>query len=315
MTSHEEILEKCGLQLLGEVYVPLERCIKKSVLPLRQELQRYVIANGKITIRQYYYHSISIGLKAFPTTNQQATNTYSSIDNQINQARLSGEIPMDSIADSTSLIGTHQWNSIERLLSAAATVFRSKWLLDQEYYVEVWLEKEALAQIFAPITDNYGVYLSVSGGYPKLSQIYSAKLRFEEYPDKPVKLLYFGDLDASGKNMIDTIKNNITKLKVNNDVEVIEVALNIKDVEDHKLVRNPVKDRDSRKKWFTEKYGIDYGVELDALEPDILRDKIHEAICDYIDLDILEECKDNDAERVAEWQQIIDNQLAMNRND
>jgi hypothetical protein len=305
VARHLKILERCSLRLLGRVYVPLKRAIKKPLLPLRQELQRYILANTQITVRQFYYHCISIGLKDFPKTSKQAKNTYASIDNQINQARLSGEIPMDSIADNTSLLGTTQWDSIEQLLTAASRQYRSKWFEDQEYYVEVWLEKEALAQIFAQITDNYGVFLSVSGGYPKISQINSGIHRFREYSEKPVKLLYFGDLDASGKDMINTLRDNMAKLRVENDVEVIEVALNISDVEDFDLVKNPVKEKDKRKKWFTETYGIDYGVELDALEPDILRNKIHRAICDYVDLAIVEECKANDAKCMNEWEGII----------
>jgi hypothetical protein len=305
MTRHFEILERCGLQLLGEVYEPHQRAIKETLLPLRQELQRYILANTQITVRQFYYHCISIGLKQFPETSKQAKNTYSSIDNQVNEARLSGEIPMGSIADGTSLLGTLQWDSMEDLLFIAAKQFRSKWFMEQEYYVEVWLEKEALAEIFKPITDSYGVFLSVSGGYPKLSQIHSGIRRFSEYSDKPVKLLYFGDLDASGKDMINTLRDNLVKLKVENDFEVIEVALNISDVEDFALVRNPVKAKDKRKKWFVETYGIDYGVELDALEPDILRNKVHRAIRDYVDLRILEKCIARDAECKAEWKGII----------
>jgi hypothetical protein len=302
---HLEILERCNLRLLGRIYVPLKRAIKRPLLPLRQELQRYILANTQITVRQFYYHCISIGLKDFPETSKQAKNTYASIDNQINQARMSGEIPMDSIADNTSLLGTRQWDSIEQLLTFASRKYRSKWFKDQEYYVEVWLEKEALAQIFKQITNKYGVFLSVSGGYPKLSQINSGIHRFSEYHDKPVKLLYFGDLDASGKDMINTLRDNLAKLRVENDVEVIEVALNIRDVEDFGLVRNPVKEKDKRKKWFTETYGIDYGVELDALEPDILRAKIDRAIRGYVDLSIVEECKAKDAECMIEWEDII----------
>ncbi len=92
--------------------------------------------------------------------------------------------------------------------------------------------------------------------------------------------------------MINTLRANLEKLEVQNDVEVVLIA----DVEDFNLVKNPVKDKDKRKRWFIETHGIDYDVELDALEPDILRSKIDDAILDYIDLDVVKNCIAEEAE-------------------
>jgi hypothetical protein len=190
------------------------------------------------------------------------------------------------------------------IIKASVEQYRSKWLLTQHNYVEVWLEKEALAQVFSPITDEYGVFLSVSGGYPKLSQIYNAKVRFEEYYGKPIKLLYFGDLDPSGKDMPRQLKEQLQKLDVEN-AEVIEVALNENDVVKYNLPQNPFKPKDTRNKWYVERYGIDYAVELDALEPNILEGKIRDSILTFIDHDELEYCKYADRTEMNKWNKII----------
>jgi hypothetical protein len=302
--KHLEILAKCGLEQMDECYKPFKRAPKQSSILLFEELQQFISDYNKITVRQFYYHCISNGTAKFPQNNKEARNTYQNIDNAINRARLGGLIPMDSIADNTSLMGTQQWNSIDRIVRCAVDQYRSKWHKEQKYYVEVWLEKEALAQIFHSITDDYGVFLSVSGGYPKLSQIYSAKLRFQEYHDKPIKLLYFGDLDPSGKDMPRVIVEKFEELEVE-DLKVIEVALNKYDVQKHNLPKNPFKPKDTRNKWYSKKYGIDYAVELDALEPDILEEKIRDSISEYVNLKALKDCKINDMLEIEKWNRII----------
>ena len=71
------------------------------------------------------------------------------------------------------------------------------------------------------------------------------------------------------------------------DIDVIEVALTKDDVLEYNLPRNPAKKKDSRQDWYVKKYGIDYAVELDALPPEILREKVKGAIEDHCDLDLL----------------------------
>ena len=304
---HLEIIAKCGLEQMDECYKPFKRNPKQSSILLFKELQQFISDNNKITVRQFYYHCISNRIAEFPKNSKEARNTYQNIDNAINRSRLAGLIPMDSIADTTSLMGTHQWNSIDRIVRCAVGQYRSKWHKEQKYYVEVWLEKEALAQIFHSITDDYGVFLSVSGGYPKLSQIYNAKLRFQEYDDKPIILLYFGDLDPSGKDMPRVLNEKFKELEVEG-IKIIEVALNKNDVQKYNLPKNPFKPKDTRNKWYLEKYGIDYAVELDALEPDILKEKIRESISEFVNLKILKDCKTNDTLEKEKWRIIIETQ-------
>ena len=54
-----------------------------------------------------------------------------------------------------------------------------------------------------------------------------------------------------------------------------------------------------------EKYGIDYAVELDALKPNILKEKIRDSISDHVNLEVLRECKANDLLEIKKWNRII----------
>jgi hypothetical protein len=191
-----------------------------------------------------------------------------------------------------------------KLTLFTVNLYRSKWFENQDYYVEVWLEKEALSQMFSSITNEYGIFLSVSSGYPKLSQIYNAKLRFLEHCDKPIKILYFGDLDPSGKDMPRQLIEKFQELDVK-DAEVIEVALSKTDVIEYGLPKNPFKPKDTRNKWYVERYGIDYAVELDALEPDILEGKIRDCILKFIDYEAIEYCKHTDSLEMESWKNYL----------
>jgi len=100
------------------------------------------------------------------------------------------------------------------------------------------------------------------------------------------------------------LNEKFKELEVEN-LEVIEVALNKHDIQKHNLPKNPFKPKDTRNKWYFEKYGIDYAVELDALEPDILEEKIRDSISEFVNLKALKKCKINDMLEIAEWNRII----------
>jgi len=300
------ICERLGLSIVGPVYKSWEpltairpsRNLKSvSSLTLLNEIIPFINLHGVVTVRQIYYHLVS---KQLIWNNK---HEYQRVVRIVKNARLAGLIDFNSVTDDTrEAEKTLSWNSIEEILEAAIEHYRSDWWIDQPYYVEVWLEKRALRRIFHPITDAYDVHLCVGGGYQSWSEIWEAKERFEQHGDKEIIILYFGDLDPSGKDIPRDIKERFDQLKI--PVTVKEIALTREDVERYNLPRNPNK-RDTRNRWYIQKYGINYGVELDALEPEILREKIKKAILDHVDLEKLKEKKRQDEEERERWRHII----------
>jgi len=136
--------------------------------------------------------------------------------------------------------------------------------------------------------------------------VWQAKNRFEEhiYNGQRAFILYFGDLDPSGKDMPRDIQNRFELLGI--DVKVIEVALARRDIEEYTLPKNPMKPGDSRNRWYIRKYGINYAVELDALPPDVLKQKIEQAIRSYADLDELNAHIYKDSDDKQRWRRIIE---------
>jgi len=262
------------------------------------EVIKFVKKYKRVTVRQIYY-----GLVSHQIINNNK-NEYNRIVRILKNARLAGLVDFDRVIDDTrEAQKTPSWNNMKEILEAAIKQYRSNWWSDQSYYVEVWLEKRALRRIFLPITDYFDVHLCVGGGYQSWSEIWDAKKRFESMEDKDIIILYFGDLDPSGKDMPRDIRERFQILGI--DVRVEEVALTRDDIERYNLPRNPTKPGDTRKRWYIEKYGITYGVELDALPPNILKRKIIDAILEYCDSDLLEEKRELDEEEKERWREVI----------
>jgi hypothetical protein len=253
------------------------------------KIRAFAKQNKPITVRQAYYYLVS----------QQAIE--SSIQNYhltvrlLKKMRLAGIIPFEWIVDETRRPEkTPSWNNIQEILKAAIDQYRSDWQIDQPNYVEVWLEKRSLRRFFYPITNTYDVYLCIGGGYQSYDMIKDASKRFKERiaNNQNPKILYFGDLNPSGKDMPRDIRQRLATLGV--DVDVKEIALTKQDILDYQLPRNPFKKKDTRSKWYLQKYGITYSVELDALPPETLREKIRQAIATYADLHLLDAHKNKD---------------------
>lgn len=88
----------------------------------------------------------------------------------------------------------------------------------QDYYLELWIEKDALVRLFKDIAQKYQLLLFPSRGYTSLTKIHNAINRFEEKTHKGKKcvVLYFGDLDPSGWDIYRNIKE-----RLKNQAEVI----------------------------------------------------------------------------------------------
>lgn len=83
--------------------------------------------------------------------------------------------------------------------------------LDQAKYIELWTEKDALSGILRKSTSKYHVQLVVNKGYTSSSAAYNAYERVAKYvlDGNQVVILYFGDHDPSGLDMIRDITDRL----------------------------------------------------------------------------------------------------------
>jgi len=212
-----------------------------------------------LTVRQIYYQLVSRRVIA------NTLSEYSRLDRILVNLRKRRPDVNARIADRT------------RPLYVGETSF----LNDQENYLEVWLEKDALSSVVRQVTDIYGCALQVTRGYASLSIL----LNFTERVPRGCRpvILYLGDFDPSGEDIFRNIKNVINERFP--DAIIEKVAVGKRDIIRYHLASIPVKRTDPRYEKFKEKYGR-RGVELDALPPNILLEKIRSAILMHLDVGV-----------------------------
>jgi hypothetical protein len=112
---------------------------------------------------------------------------------------------------------------------------------------------------------------------------------------KHIIILYFGDYDPSGEDIPRSIEKNLYRLGI--DVEVKRMALNKEQIQAMNLPGVPPKATDSR----TRNWDGGSVVELDAVEPNTLKEMAKKAIKDHFDEDLYKELQEKEEEESEEY--------------
>lgn len=235
------------------------------------------LSDYRLTLRQLYYQLVTRNI----IPNQE--RAYKKLGKTLTRARLAGLVDWDAIEDRVRqpVIPT-EFEDLEDLVEAALRSYRLPRWRDQRAYVELWVEKDALASVLRPLADQFHVTLMVNRGYSSASAMKEAAERFREY-HVPRRLFYLGDLDPSGEDMVRDIRDRLAEFRAN--VRVEKIALTIDQVEEYEPPPNPAKLTDSRAAEFVARYGTS-SWEVDALPPSVLGQIITDAISGSITDDV-----------------------------
>jgi len=236
-----------------------------------------------MTVRQVYYQLVS---------RQAIENTrgaYGAVCNALRDARLDEAIPWEHIEDRLRRPRhVSMWDDLADFGRTALRSYRQDVWNTQPGVLEAWLEKDALSGIFEEVLEPYGVTLNVGRGYDGWSSIHAAAERYgagdESDGGPPVKVIYFGDHDPSGEDMLRSLGERLAVLGSHPTID--KVAILREDIEEYNLPPDFAKKSDTRAKAFIETHG-DQAVELDALPVAILRQRLTEAVETRMDLDAL----------------------------
>lgn len=221
-----------------------------------------------LTLRQLYYQFVRRNWVA----NKQ--KEYKRLGSIISDGRLAGMIDWDAIEDRTrSLSRLPHWDDPSDIVRAISRQFRVDMWQYQDDYVEVWIEKEALANVFERVCNKWDVPFFSCRGYPSQSSVWEASQRMIYKWDnrKAIHILHFGDHDPSGIDMTRDIRDRMELFDA--EVTVHRIALNMAQVKENSPPPNPAKLSDSRAHGYIKKFGRD-SWELDALEPQMLADLV-----------------------------------------
>ncbi len=139
---------------------------------------------------------------------------------------------------------------------------------EQDYLVEVWIEKSTQNDWLVPLCEQRGVNLVV--GIGELSEIRSRHLaeRVDE-TGKPARIIYISDFDPAGRSMPVSVARKVEfyihKFDLDVDVTLNPLILTEEQCHEYRLPRTPIKESEKRRDKFEEKFGAG-ATELDALE-------------------------------------------------
>ncbi len=235
-----------------------------------------------LTLRQLYYQFVARDLI------ENSERSYKNLGSMITKARLSGMLSWEAIEDRNREHKNfwYQENEADVIKDLPHYIRFDRWD-SQPYYIEVWVEKEALGNVISRACEPLLVPHLSCKGYLSASEAWRAGQRFERKLNqgKECLLIHLGDHDPSG---IDMTRDNKDRLdlftRLPGGVEVNRLALNMDQVDQYSPPPNPAKITDSRAKEYIKRFGKT-SWELDALEPQVMATMIEETIHQYIDWD------------------------------
>ena len=259
-----------------------------------------------LTVRQVYYQMVA-GLVVENNVGQ-----YKRVSDILNTLRVNGTVPWSAIEDRTRRTidkRGHEdhisWLQSQFEFFADYKIYGRCLVQDQDIYVEVTTEKDALSSIMEDAIWCYCTRLNVIRGQNSASLQHKIAENFKravERGQKPV-LLHFGDLDPSGVAIPKAMKRTFLD-DHGVDVDVRRVALTPEQVKQYHLPSDPdaAKKTDSNYKSFVYEYGEgQHAVELDALHPQDLRDLLRSTLKSTYDM----ESFNAEAERELQEREII----------
>jgi hypothetical protein len=259
----------------------------------RESLERIELVNSivedysnqglRLTLRQLYYQLVSKNV--VPNTEK----SYKNLGSLVSDARYAGLVDWDAIEDrNREPVQWAEYESIQELIEESMDNWRMPRWAGQSNYVELWVEKAALAGVLRPLAAKFHVTLMVNRGYSSSSAMYESANRFKRAKrnhNQNGVLFYLGDHDPSGEDMVRDIADRFNTFRI--DVDVRKLALTMDQVREYDPPPNPAKMTDSRAAKYVEEHGAE-SWEVDALNPKTLSEIITEAFTSVIDQDQLD---------------------------
>jgi hypothetical protein len=243
------------------------RSTKAEVEARRAALDDIVSKMEPMTVRQVFYQATVRGLV------EKSEAGYAKVQTDLVHMRRYGDLPYSWLADNTRWQRKPKtFDNIKDALEETARTYRRSLWAEADVYVEIWLEKDALSGVVFPVTSRYDVPLMVARGYASLSFLHSAA----EYISQlkvPAYIYHLGDFDPSGVNAGEKIEETLRELAPDAQIHFQRIAVNEYQIRSMNLPTRPTKKSDTRSK----KFG-DISVELDAIEPGMLRHLVRHAI-------------------------------------
>ena len=256
------------------------------------------------TIQPASVRAVCYQLFILKLIDSMSKNNTNRVSRQLVSARENGNIPWSWIVDETREVERIAgWDNLGDFAETVRRSYRRDRWADQPRRVEVWSEKGTVRGTLAPVLQKYGVSFRVMHGYGSATAINDVSDQTSEMA-QPLIVLYVGDHDPSGRHMSDLdLPERLERYYANVDLRRVALV----PAQCHGLPEFEAIDKkdDPRYKWFIKRYGHTCW-ELDALNPNILRDEVEQQICDVINFDLWDHHKQVEEEEFKSLQAFAD---------
>jgi hypothetical protein len=267
-------------------WTSLQKSRLNEIIRITEEFKPY----WPLTIRQIHYQlfaqKVNWGGRRESSIYPNTKSGQQDLIKIAKYARLQEMLSWDCIEDRTrSLYRPYKFEDIQSYLKNELYYLLSDYkrclVQDQDVYLELWIEKDALFKIFKNVAQSYCVPVIACKGYDSITYLH----HFYEMACKALRqgrtptVLYFGDLDPSGVAMLDSSITTLQDEMGLRGAKFKRIAVNPDQVINYQLPNDPDagKSKDTRFPNYIKEYGHVF-VELDALHPHILEDLARNAI-------------------------------------
>lgn len=264
-----------------------------STIIFESAILAIVEERAPITVRGVAYALFTRGL-----IDSMVTNNTAKVSRVMTAMRECGVLDWMQIVDgSRATDRISVWSNPSAIIDAAVRGYRRNYWQDQPCLIEVWSEKSTVAGLLAPVLDEFGVTFRVQKGFGSFTSVRQAAEDSLDVPDhqNPIAL-YIGDYDPSGLFMSE-IDLPARLKRYGSKWQFQRIAVLKSDTPNLPSFDASTKSEDNRYEWFVENYGHKCW-ELDAIDPNDLRQRVREQIVTRLNLLAWEHAKHIEAAEV-----------------
>ena len=153
-------------------------------------------------------------------------DSFDKVTNIINKCRKEGLLPIDFVAeeDARAFKGVETPDRYNVIVDSAgwltgfldsADHYTPDWWQDEDYYIQMVVEKVDLVTLFKPVCEEYHIPIANSRGWSSMLQRAEYAKRFQKAKEDGLKcvLLYCGDFDPDGLRISEFLRKNLEDLK------------------------------------------------------------------------------------------------------
>ena len=246
--------------------------------------------SGGVTLRQLFYRLVSAG--EIPNSD----SAYKQLSSKTAEGRRDGTFP--ALIDNTRRI--HRGLSFtdpQGAIDWLSNRYRVDRRRGQQVTIYLGSEKATMQTLLEEWFGDLGMPVILLRGYG--SQTYLDNIKADVLMNGKAVLVYAGDLDPSGMDIVRDFN-----LRTNECFDqVIQIAVKQSQITQYNLTRQPGKKTDPRAAKFKKKYGSLFQIEVEAIDPNDLRQLYQDEIDRLMDKSIYDaqlEQETLDRERLIE---------------